>query len=197
MKVTDIVDAVCPHCSKTFKRRLHDLNRGLGVTCSVSCGQRLRRAKQPRAEAFWKKVRLVSPGECWEWTGYVNKHGYGVTSWDQKSMLSHRKAYKLTTGALPDDGKVLCHTCDNPPCCNPAHLFVGTGSENMQDSIAKGRFRRACGDANGKTKLLTPAVLDVRARFSRGETQTEISRELNINRSTVRNIVHRRTWKYA
>ncbi len=88
---------------------------------------------------FWKKVAKGSPEECWPWTAYCNPMGYGKISWRGKPRIASRVSMEIAGFDIPDDLHV-CHTCDNPPCVNPAHLFVGTRSDNMQDSIAKGRF---------------------------------------------------------
>src|SRR6185295_10809571 len=83
---------------------------------------------------------------CWEWQGWRNAGGYGVLASGpagrQKDELAHRIAWRLTNGAIPDGLRVL-HRCDNPPCCNPAHLFLGSDADNVADCIAKGRSRRA------------------------------------------------------
>jgi hypothetical protein len=79
-------------------------------------------------------VRVVDSG-CWEWTGYLKK-GYGWTG----AGLAHRKAYALAFGAIPA-GMLVCHRCDNPRCCNPAHLWLGTNGDNIRDMARKGRAR--------------------------------------------------------
>jgi hypothetical protein len=88
-------------------------------------------------ERFWSKVDVGEEDDCWEWTGYRYRK-YGRFNFESVSRLAHRVAWILLHGPLPDEQKVL-HSCDNPPCCNPLHLFVGTQTDNMQDMIAKGR----------------------------------------------------------
>lgn len=90
---------------------------------------------------FWAKVAVAGPDECWEWTASKTQHGYGqimVTASPRKITRAHRAAWVLTCGPVPD-GMVVCHRCDNPGCCNPAHLFVGTQLDNIADMVAKGR----------------------------------------------------------
>lgn len=84
------------------------------------------------------------PSACWPWTGLRTK-GYGRFKFGDKARIyAHRFAYELANGPIPrDQGEILVmHTCDNPPCCNPAHLRIGTDRDNIHDCIAKGRFSR-------------------------------------------------------
>lgn len=85
---------------------------------------------------FWAKVD--KSGDCWLWKASLKPSGYGHFNVAGKSVRAHRLAYQLSIGPIPD-GKMLCHSCDNPQCVNPAHLTPGTNSENQQDSLAKGR----------------------------------------------------------
>lgn len=105
----------------------------------------------PVRNRFWQKVDKRGPNECWPWIAAKDPRGYGRIGGDgrRKSgkravVLSHRTAYELVVGPIPA-GMFVCHRCDNPPCCNPAHLFVATCKQNNQDMYAKGR------DANQHT----------------------------------------------
>lgn len=89
-------------------------------------------------ERFWAKVDRRGPDECWEWRAGKNRTGYGLFGVDKGSKLSHRIALRFSGVDVPD-GMFVCHRCDNPPCCNPAHLFLGTQFDNMRDCSAKGR----------------------------------------------------------
>lgn len=104
------------------------------------------------AERFWAKVDRNGPihpvlqTACWLWTGARLVSGYGVfTSGPRKShefKRAHRVAYSLTYGFIPE-GMEVCHRCDNPPCCNPSHLFAGSHQDNVDDMVSKGRNRNA------------------------------------------------------
>jgi hypothetical protein len=98
---------------------------------------------------FWRQVDKRGPGDCWEWTGSKRGstwpgHGrYGQLSIGTYGRVSaHRYSYELHHGAIPS-GLEIAHTCDNPPCVNPAHLRAMTHAENMADMVAKGRMRNA------------------------------------------------------
>jgi hypothetical protein len=95
-------------------------------------------------EWFWSKITNSDPNGCWEWQGCRSRQGYGRLSVheNQKWGFAHRYSYFLVYGIDPGELCVL-HRCDNPPCCNPAHLFLGTRVDNNFDRYIKGRSRRA------------------------------------------------------
>lgn len=94
----------------------------------------------PFVDRFWAKVDRS--GDCWVWTAYRNRNGYGQFWFNRSLHLAHRVSWILTNGSIPD-GLCVLHQCDNPPCVNPAHLWVGTQVENIADRDAKGRQNHA------------------------------------------------------
>ena len=128
------------------------------------------------AKRFWSKVDKSDLEGCWIWTAGCFKQGYGAFSLNGKAYYAHRVAYRLTQGSIPTSLQV-CHTCDNPPCCNPDHLFLGTQLTNMQDMALKGRQRG--------TKLNWEAVLQIRA--SDGLLK-DAAKQFGISESYVSNI---------
>lgn len=98
------------------------------------------------ANRFWSKVTIGDPKECWEWKEGRFTRGYGSFWLNGRSVISSRVAWELSFGPIPR-GMIVCHACDNPPCCNPAHLWIGTDEDNMTDRDTKGR--QASGDRNG------------------------------------------------
>jgi len=114
-------------------------------------GDGLMPARRPLADRLWEKVNRDGPvpphcpelGPCWIWTRAANKAGYGKIGSGEGAgtLATHRVSWELTNGRVPD-GLFVLHRCDNPPCCNPAHLFLGTSRDNTQDMIAKGRRPR-------------------------------------------------------
>lgn len=100
-------------------------------------------AKGTPQERFWARVEKRSPQECWPWTGARNGNGYGRMKIDGQLYLAHRLAYEFAKRPLKDNGDyhgaVVRHTCDNPTCCNPAHLVRGDQRKNVADMVKRGR----------------------------------------------------------
>ena len=100
-------------------------------------------------EKFWQKVNRTEANQCWEWQGGRHTQGYGRFMYQKRLYFTHRLAMILSGVEIPD-GMVVMHTCDNPSCCNPAHLKVATQKDNMLDKAAKGRARSGRGTWRGR-----------------------------------------------
>lgn len=123
--------------------RLQDLTGFCELrTCSsAECLSVWRTGKKGRlADQLWAKVQKAGPDECWPWIAAKYRKGYGHLNDLGRTKAAHRVAWELTNGAIPD-GMFVCHHCDNPSCCNPAHLFLGSAKDNTLDMIRKGRHR--------------------------------------------------------
>lgn len=148
---------------------------------------------------FWAKV-VRHPGDgCWIWTACRNKLGYGSVGImrSRKSALAHRVSYFLSTGINPGGLKV-CHRCDNPPCVNPSHLFLGTDADNARDCISKGRNASHRGEQNPRAILSDRQVAELRQAYAAREGTTRtLALRFGIGRTQVHNIVsgaQRREW---
>ena len=137
---------------------------------------------------------VVRAEGCWGWTGPSHNAGYGQIYHDNMDFLAHRVAYELFIGQIPDGMHVL-HHCDNPPCTNPTHLFLGTHADNMHDMVVKGRSQR--GERNGRARLTEDQVLEIRAAYTNGDVlQRELAHQYGIATSLVSRIVNRKIWAY-
>jgi hypothetical protein len=125
----------CPECGGPKTK--HGL---MCIACRRRVGRRSRWGDHTLAERFWSKVDRRGPDECWVWTGAVDAHGYGRINVDGKSTKVGRVSLVLSGVEVPT-GLGALHTCDNPPCVNPAHLYAGTQRDNARDAIERGRFR--------------------------------------------------------
>lgn len=139
---------------------------------------------------------ILAPSGCLEWTGARSPQGYGLVSmktyWKYGTRLAHRLAYYCAHGFFPPDGLIIRHTCDNPRCCNPAHLLEGTRADNMRDRDERGRTSR--GEKHWKAKL---TEADVRTIRSSRETQAALARRFGVTILSIHNIRHRKTWRHV
>jgi len=151
--------------------------------------------------AFWERV-APGPG-CWIWSGSRIHHGYGRVKRDRRLELAHRVAWELVNGPVPD-GLCVLHHCDNPPCVNPAHLFVGTNSDNILDAVAKGRAahqshpeRVARGEGTAAAKLTAAQVIEIRQLHRpRRVSYPMLARRYGVSKQTIKNIVTGRWWRW-
>ena len=127
---------------------------------------------------------------CWEWTGTRNYADYGITQIDGRQIRAHRLSYELFNGTIPK-GRLVLHHCDNPPCVNPKHLYIGTDVENVRDRVR--RSRSACGENNGISKLTESKVRDIR---SNSDVSLRIMADkYSVDKSLISQIRNKKVWK--
>ncbi len=135
--------------------------------------------------------------ECWPWSGATQHGGYGCLNENDRQIRAHRRAWQYANGAIPAGMQVL-HRCDNPPCCNHAHLFLGTHADNMRDMFAKGRRTAALGESNGKSVLTEDQVREIKRTYKgrRGERK-ELLAKYGIAKGTLQAIMEGKTWRHV
>lgn len=184
-------------CGKEMEVNGQSLRRKTSKSCGCSWGRRT------LEEEFWKRIPKGNPDECWPWKNQDS--GYGQLTFNRKNMSAHRVCWEIHFGPIPNRLHVL-HRCDNPPCCNPSHLFLGTNLDNIEDKINKNR------QANGqnvrknhehlKGELINTAefsdeqIMEIRRRDSIGESPTLIASAFGTSRSYIAQIVSGGCWNH-
>jgi len=136
---------------------------------------------------LWKSVDIQEKSHCWNWTGKIDASGYGYVG----KFRAHRLAFEVASKRSIKDGMVVRHKCDNPKCCNPLHLTVGSQKENVADRVK--RNRGATGEKNGKS-ILTRA--QVREIYQSEGSYSEIALEFHVSKSAVADIKTGRNWSW-
>lgn len=130
-------------------------------------------------ERFYSKINkngivLLENSPCWEWIADKDNRGYGHFWKGGETVYAHRVAYELAHGDIPD-GLLICHICNNPSCCNPDHLYLGTGSDNIKQAVNEGRLVTIKGERHTNAKLSDEEVIKIRNLLEDGCSQSQIS----------------------
>ena len=183
----------CRTCKQTVSKKAS----ATGPFCSQKC---YNHARKPTPDGidhrFWSKVQKTDG--CWIWQAATNQSGYGVfrIRRDSKAfnVLAHRYAYSSQFGSFQSD-LFVCHTCDNPPCVNPVHLFLGTHEDNMRDGVHK--LRMHPGEKDGLASMTDAQALEIRKmRDVSRLSYKEIAAKAGLSYQAVRRVIRRDTWKH-
>jgi hypothetical protein len=184
----------CRGCGNEFDRTDRQFRlMSAGEFCSRGCYHASRSKATP--DAFYDNTDVLDSG-CMVWRGQKNRNGYGRVSVAGRLLAAHRHSWRLNHGDIPS-GMHVCHRCDNPPCVNPDHLFVGTAKDNANDKFAKNRGSgkgARPGAQHHNARLTEDVVREIRYRASTGESQKSIRESLGMCSSLVSRIVTRKRW---
>lgn len=178
----------CKHCGKEFRTVSHKQ-----VYCCSEC-------------SFLDRIKKLDNG-CWEWQGNCNNQGYGVLRVNHKMKMAHRHSYEYFKGEIPK-GVLVCHTCDNPKCVNPDHLFLGTHYDNNHDRSLKGRSGKRVyseserkryslmfrGENQTNAKLTEKEAIEIYSNKTLSNGQ--LAKKYGVSKSLVKNIRHKRAWRH-
>ncbi len=197
---------ICKICSISYlpKYRVTEKYWLTRCFCSPECsaidkiGKRLPtfdKERVPLTDRFWSKVQKGGEDDCWLWTGATQKFGYGYLANTRRcgAYKAHRLSYELNIGEIPN-GMCVCHKCDNPPCVNPNHLFLGTIADNNEDKRLKGRIEDRSNEANSNSKLNFDLAQQIRELYKTGLSQTKIAKIFGVSQNAISNVVNNIRW---
>jgi hypothetical protein len=189
----------CAHCGIHFIRpyRMNITRASRRQFCSKECNGKYcsDKARERFSDRFWARVKPANERGCREWSGRKHiRNGYGVIDLDGRPQLAHRIAYTLATGRDPGDLSI-CHTCDNPPCCEPSHLWAGTHQENMDDMAQKGRANAPVfiGEKHPRAKLSEEEIRDIRGSLLSDKI---LASDYGVTTENIRRIKTRKSWRH-
>ncbi len=186
-------NTTCPTCGKEFFAPVWRKRKGEGRYCSCLCAQS-HRPLVPATVRFWAKVKKTDG--CWLWQGATHNRGHGTFGdIPHHTMPAHRFAWQDVNGPIPN-GLFVCHSCDNPPCVRPDHLFLGTAKDNSVDAERKGRLYHGRGEQHYAAKLRDADIPVICSGYACGQSMVALARTYGVTDGTISNVIHHRHWKH-
>lgn len=182
------IHKVCVVCKQGFSVCPYRANQRY---CTRQC-----QIDEDTSERFWEKVQKGSPESCWEWQScrLFSGHGFFQIKYKGKASrkLAHRQAWELTYGPIPTR-KQINHKCDNPPCCNPHHLYCGTQAQNVQDMVDRGRNKALQGNQHPLAKLTGESVRQIR-QLKGTISNRKIAKQFHVSSVLIGRILRNKIW---
>lgn len=194
------IEKNCVVCNKQFFVYLSEIKRRIkgGNFCSRTCMGIEKTRITNSLEYFWSNVDIKTNIKlCWEWKKYKNKDKYGKCRYNKKNQISSRVAYFLSHPEQDTEENqklYVLHTCDNPPCCNPSHLFLGTQKDNIDDKINKNRQLK--GEYIKSAKLTEEQVREILLLKNILKIKT-VAEMYKVDYNTIHKIINNKTWKHV
>lgn len=185
----------CDQCRKEFSSEAMRKNPNRKF-CNHTCMINNRKITDPLhfVNIYHNKI-IKYPEGCWSWSGNKDQDGYGLLSFSGKTLKAHRVSWQIHKGKIPPNIFVL-HSCDNPICSNPDHLFLGTARDNLIDMIKKGRRVAAKGEKHSRAKLKNENVMEIRSLLKQGYSFGKLGKKFNVDRTAIRNIKNGKSWSH-
>jgi len=201
------IKKTCALCKKEFQPSLSYEQKKF---CSIECyGQSMAGNEKPsfwevatkeeqmkRLKSSFEKYVIRNEDGCWGWKGCLSKK-YGSLQYGgkYKSISAHRASWLIHKGEIPED-LFICHTCDNPVCTKPEHLFLGTPTDNVLDMIKKGRNKPTRGEKSASAKLNEAQVIQIKELLEQNESMTQIAKKFGVHIVTIHDIKYKKTWSH-
>lgn len=144
------------------------------------------------------RIKIDQKTKCWEWQGAKTMNGYGSITYEKERYYTHRIMHKASKDNLDQEKRYVCHTCDNPKCVNPAHLWAGSPEDNVTDAVEKDRMAGPNyeGEEHHQAQLTEDEVLEIRQKYSQAEySQKELGKEYGVRRTQIGSIVRGENWQ--
>jgi hypothetical protein len=189
------VTCICQFCQIPFKVKRSKIAIGHGKYCSIKCRAKGVDQREPLAVKLMRYVQVGNENECWPFVGTTDAKGYGMVQYDGSMRGAHRASYIVHKGQIPE-GMLIMHSCDNPPCCNPKHLSLGTKKSNYDDMINKGRSKKLSGENHPHSKWTVAQILEMRSLKDKGYSTRQICEIYKMSFANANKIFNRKLWKH-